>query len=104
MNFVENRSTVIELLEQNVCSISFTKVKDGGTRKMKCTLKPSLLPARTEEVKRQFNDETIRVFDLDLNEWRAFRVDSLLHIMTLDGQETGKIDVIYEKDLTTADK
>lgn len=65
------------LLEHNIVQLEFIKA-DGQLRVMTCTLKPDLIiqePTPKTAIKQ--NDEVIRVFDLDLKEWRSFRIDRL---------------------------
>jgi len=74
---------IVNTLREGVVNLSFTKVKDGAVREMKATLVSDMIPedkmpktdanANTEK-----NQLAVRVFDLDLNDWRSFRVDSLL--------------------------
>jgi len=74
---------IVNTLREGVVNLSFTKVKDGEVRNMKATLVSDMIPtdkmpktdanANTEK-----NQIAVRVFDLDLNDWRSFRVDSLL--------------------------
>ncbi len=56
------------------------KKKDGTIRDMRCTLSEKLIqPYERKEnstPKRQ-NDDVLPVFDLDKNEWRSFRLDSV---------------------------
>ena len=76
-------SEIVDTLREGVVNLSFTKVKDGQVREMKATLVSDMIPedkmpktdanANTEK-----NQLAVRVFDLDLNDWRSFRVDSLL--------------------------
>ena len=83
---MENEMTyeqIVNALRLGVVNLSFTKVKDGAVREMKATLVSDMIPedkmpktdanANTEK-----NQLAVRVFDLDLNDWRSFRVDSLL--------------------------
>jgi hypothetical protein len=82
-NINMNYNEIVNTLRESVVNLSFTKVKDGGVREMKATLVSDMIPedkmpktdanANTEK-----NQLAVRVFDLDLNEWRSFRVDSLL--------------------------
>jgi hypothetical protein len=66
-------------------TVTFTK-KDGTVRVMKCTLKPDLLPV--VEVKplqegkqsRKESITSIRVFDLEKNEWRSFNTQSVTRV------------------------
>lgn len=80
--------TIVKTLRENTVCLSFTKVKDGGVRNMTATLRSDLIPtdkvpstdanANTEK-----NQIAVRVFDLDLGDWRSFRVDSLLTFTTI---------------------
>lgn len=79
---------VTKTLRENIVRLSFTKVKDGQVRNMRATLDTKFIPeekmpktdanANTEK-----NQIAVRVFDLDLNDWRSFRVDSLLTFETI---------------------
>jgi hypothetical protein len=68
------------VLRTNTVNLTFTK-KDGTVREMKCTLSESNLP-KMEQGKeaRKENDLSMPVFDLEKNEWRAFRFDSVKQI------------------------
>lgn len=66
-------------------AVKFTK-KDGSDRTMLCTLNESNLPEfakpadpiNGEEPKViNYSDEALRVFDVDKQEWRSFRWDSI---------------------------
>lgn len=74
---------IVNTLRESVVDLSFTKVKDGEVRQMKATLVSDKIPTdkmpktdANENLKK--NQTAVRVFDLDLNDWRSFRVDSLL--------------------------
>lgn len=79
---------VTQTLRENIVRLSFTKVKDGQVRNMRATLDGRFIPedkvpttdANTNTEK---NKVAVRVFDLDLNDWRSFRVDSLLTFETI---------------------
>jgi hypothetical protein len=74
---VYNYDSLVEKLKHNICQVTFTKV-DGTTREMRCTLQPLYLPeANRNEVYENTNHDVIRVFDLEINEWRAFRLNSV---------------------------
>ena len=74
---------IVNTLRLGAVNLSFTKVKDGAVREMKATLVSDMIPedkmpktdanANTEK-----NQVAVRVFDLGVNNWRSFRVDSLL--------------------------
>lgn len=61
--------------------IEFTK-KDGTTRKMLCTLNENVIPRdkAPKNTGRAKNDEVLAVYDLDKQEWRSFRYDSITRI------------------------
>lgn len=62
---------------QNLC-ITFTK-SDGTERQMRCTLVESLIPSDKipKGSGRTTSDATQRVFDLDKQEWRSFKWESV---------------------------
>lgn len=62
---------------QSVC-ITFTK-SDGTEREMRCTLVESLIPTdkAPKGSGRTTSDAVQRVFDLDKQEWRSFKWDSV---------------------------
>jgi len=75
------RKWLISHLKYGPVTIYFTK-KDGTERKMDCTLKEEDIvqyEKKTERVK-TLNEETCPVFDLEKNEWRSFRYDSITKV------------------------
>ena len=74
----------LEDLRKGICKVTFTK-KDGTERVMRCTLDLGQVPAEhmpksdgntvTEESKGPL--ETVRVFDIEKEGWRSFRLDSV---------------------------
>lgn len=62
-----------EALSKGQATVTFTK-KDGSTRTMKCTAQDGVIPATTS-TRDVAGVKT--VYDLDLNEWRSFRWDSV---------------------------
>lgn len=78
------RSTLKEMLQSGVYTVTFTKA-DGTERVMKCTLNSSYLPTvpvveettLLTEVPRYENEAILRVWDLEENGWRSFRMDSI---------------------------
>lgn len=61
-------------LHNNVVTVTFNK-KDGDVRVMKCTLQPELLPEvvlKEGATERKQSTTSMRVFDVGINEWRAF--------------------------------
>ena len=98
------RSWVRGLLNNSEISVIFTKA-DGTDREMLCTLdhsripvspaKPMVLTTSTEPVdgivreskkpRKEPDPHSIRVFDLEKQEWRSFRFDRLKKVVaTLD--------------------
>jgi hypothetical protein len=74
-----DRDTIVDVLKSNVVMVSFTKA-NGEQRDMSCTLMPSKLPAidlKEDKKPRKENLDVIRVFDLEKQAWRSFRVDSI---------------------------
>jgi hypothetical protein len=78
------RENMVEVLKNNVVSITFTKV-DGTERVMRCTLLPEYVPnSPTNDGKVLLQEEqplsqgsTISVWDTEANGWRSFRVNSV---------------------------
>lgn len=61
--------------------VNFEK-KDGTLREMRCTLKdvPEYERKTESDKPRKKSEETMSVFDLDKQEWRSFRIDSVKSI------------------------
>jgi len=68
------KETLLEQLKSNVCQVKFTKVS-GEERDMLCTLMEDKLPEKhiTTRIKKP-NDSILSVWDLDKNDWRAFKI------------------------------
>jgi hypothetical protein len=74
--------SVVDTLRDGIVKLSFVKVKDGQVRNMRATLNEKFIP--TEKMPKtdanantEKNQLAVRVFDLDIDDWRSFRVDSL---------------------------
>lgn len=70
---------MIEKLAIGSVKVTFTK-KDGTVREMLCTRKPTIIPADKHPkglIVESDEATTIRVFDMDKDEWRSFIVDSV---------------------------
>jgi glucose-6-phosphate dehydrogenase assembly protein OpcA len=75
-------------LEFGPVTVDFLK-KDGTMRTMKCTLQESAIPTyekKTERVRTTSTNEAISVVDLDINEWRSFRYDSIKSVSFTIGE------------------
>ena len=74
--------TIYNALRAGVATVSFTKL-DGTERTMRCTLKDDFLPEQYRgKLFRSLTEgeNTLRVYDLDLSEWRSFRIDSVVGV------------------------
>jgi len=72
------REWLVGVLKTNTVGLTFKK-KDDTIREMKCTLIESMLPViekKTDRVRKESKD-ALSVFDLEKNEWRSFRYDSI---------------------------
>ena len=75
-------------LKYGPVTVDFLK-KDGTMRTMKCTLQESAIPAyekKTERVRTTLTEDAISVVDLDINEWRSFRYDSVKSVSFTIGE------------------
>lgn len=70
-----------EMLHAGPCMVQFTKV-DGTKRYMKCTLSEALVPPSdpTKVKTKKHNPDVLPVWDLEKEDWRSFRYDTLLEI------------------------
>jgi len=78
-----NREQLIETLSSKVLNVTFEK-KDGTLREMTCTLDEGMIPEEKRPKgtgERKVNEEVLSVFDLNIKEWRSFRIDSLKEIL-----------------------
>ena len=66
------------LLKEIEIELEFVKA-NGELRKMRCTLNEELIPEdkRPKGSARKTPEDTIAVFDLDKQDWRSFRYDSI---------------------------
>lgn len=96
------KSWLKNILYTNIVEVIFTKT-DGSERRMNCTLRGDLIKVKpvvfpdteiysaeeTIPISKPFrkppkvSEGTLRVFDLDLGEWRSFRVRNIKNIYTL---------------------
>lgn len=83
----ESMKEVIEnnLKEGKIVTVTFTK-KDGSQRVLRGTTNTNYIPAapvvENTKPKRAIaaNADVAKVFDLDINEWRSFRYDSVTKV------------------------
>lgn len=74
----EEKEWLKNILREREVTVIFTK-KDGTERKMLCTLSENKIPEEkvpTGSGKTK-NSDALAVFDLEKEEWRSFRYDSL---------------------------
>lgn len=78
VNTDEHREWLFNLLNDGVVSVLFTK-KDGTDREMACTLDMEVIPKEKQPkgVERTKSTESLAVFDVEKDEWRSFRWDSI---------------------------
>lgn len=69
---------IYPILKNGVATVTFNKV-DGSERVMRCTLNDAFLPEQYRGKGDMLTEvtNTLRVFDLDINGWRSFRVESV---------------------------
>ena len=72
------RNEIRDLARSNIIEVAFTK-KNGETRTMRCSLKDEYIDGEVKESTsiRKPNYDVLPVWDLDINEWRSFRIDSV---------------------------
>ena len=77
----EGREWLEELLKTSIVTISFTK-KDGTERQMLCTLGESKIPSEKlpKNSGKAKSEQSMAVFDIEKQEWRSFRLDSVKKI------------------------
>lgn len=81
---VFTKENLIELLRNNVVTVTFMKV-DGTERVMKCTLMAEYVPnAPTNNgqvLLQESESKAVSVWDTEVNGWRSFRVDSVKNVL-----------------------
>ena len=89
----QRRDMLTEALGKGISEITFTKV-DGTLRTMPCTLDATILPpAPVHETNtdnpvdfpkvKKFNPTVMSVFCTDKQEWRSFRVENVISVVSL---------------------
>jgi rubrerythrin len=81
---IDQSKVYIELKSREV-KIEFTK-KDGTQRSMLCTLNEAVIPTEKlpkskEETSDSISSEICRVFDVEKQDWRSFRWDSVIEVV-----------------------
>ena len=81
----QRREILTDALMSGSYEVTFIKV-DGSLRVMPCTLSPDLIPeSLTESVAtdRKKNDSVIKVYSLEQQAWRSFRIENVQSIKKL---------------------
>lgn len=76
------RDWLKSMLVTNIITVTFNK-KDGTERVMRCTLKPTIIPAigiNENKKTKKVNQDTLAVFDVDQNGWRSFIIKAIKRI------------------------
>jgi hypothetical protein len=85
-----NRDQLTEILRDNVCEVTFTKV-DGSVRVMPCTLKENIIPKKPVDIASKSSEKRLRTMDvlsawcMDKQEWRSFRVANVIQVEIQNG-------------------
>ena len=71
----------LSLLKTGVLLVTFMK-KNGEERTMRCTQAMDLIPENMHPtgLGGTYSPDQVRVFDLDKEEWRSFRKDSIIRV------------------------
>lgn len=89
MRILNTNKDFYSAVGKNDFTVVFEKTSDDELRilegtcnedKIKNLLPPKKGGKAKNKVKRKSNPEVVSVFDLEANEWRAFRLDSLLKV------------------------
>lgn len=77
----EGRKWLRGVLKMHETTVTFTK-KDGSERKMICTLAESKIPSEKtpKNAKKTQSQDAIAVFDIEKQDWRSFRWDSVTRV------------------------
>lgn len=73
------RERLVERLKEKILNIKFLK-KDGTERILKGTLKQEFLLPIKGTSKKPENPNVVCCVDVEKNEWRSFRLDSIIEI------------------------
>lgn len=80
--WTEFRTWLVSHMKMGPVTVTFTK-KDGTERVMNCTLQEDALPKvelKEGATPRKENTDTLRVFDLEKQEWRSFIIKSIKQV------------------------
>lgn len=80
------RDDLLRILKAHVATVTFTKV-NGDQRVMRCTRMTGLLPEGVTNNARGWHTEetgTLSVWDVEKQDWRAFRLESVAEVRYQD--------------------
>jgi hypothetical protein len=77
----EGKKWLRSVLRTEIVNVTFVK-KDGSERKMRCTLLESKIPDEKQPKNsgKSQSDDSVAVFDLEKQDWRSFRFDSVSRV------------------------
>lgn len=85
------REILIKLLQEGICQISFTKVKDGTNRVIYCTLNSGFIPTKFEKAINKLmsansvdDPDILPIWDVTEGKWKSFRITKLVYFLTHD--------------------
>jgi hypothetical protein len=79
-DYTELRDLIIDEASKHVIAVEFEKA-DGTTRVLKGTLDLKQIPKEKHpKGLREVNEEVVALFDVELGNWRSFRLDSIKRI------------------------
>lgn len=81
------KNILLELLHVDILTVTFIK-KNGEERVMRCTLREDILPPyKTVDPKkeRKVNEDIVHVYDVDVQGFRSFRLDSIKQVQSSPG-------------------
>lgn len=82
------KEMIEDMLRRGLVEVVFTK-KDGTERNMKCTLVPEWVESPSGTGKIVPNQNVLRVFDMEVEEWRSFRIDSVKSVHMIEEEYNG---------------
>lgn len=92
MQMMMTKNEFYDWLKETDLEVTFTKVTDGSTRVMKCTLQgPESGIGESVPSKNSTSDTLVTVFDTESNGWRSFYLDSVINIKPVTKRSGGVI-------------
>lgn len=73
------RGLFLAMLHESIMTVEFKK-KNGDNRVMKCTTNPKFIEPQTAPRPTRATLEAIRVFDMEKNDWRSFKLETVKSI------------------------